>query len=82
MTGIADDTFIYDTSEASLNEHILNVLDTARKNNIRFNSEKFQFKVTEASFFGLKWTPEGLKADDKKVEAIANLQPPNDIKEL
>ena len=52
-----------------------------RKNNIRFNLKKFQFKVAQASFFGLKWTPEGLKADDKKVEAIANVQLPKDIKE-
>ena len=76
VTGIADDTFSYGTSEASHDELILSVLDTARKNNMRFNSEKCQFKVAEASFFGLKWTPEGLKADDKKVEAIANMQPP------
>ena len=82
VSGIVDDTFIYGTSEASHGEHILNVLDTARKNNIRFNSEKFQFKVAEASFLGLKWTPEGLNANDKKVEAIANMQPPKDIKEL
>ena len=81
FSGIVDDTFIYGTSEASHGEHILNVLDTARKNN-RFSSEKFQFKVVEASFLGLKWTPEGLNANDKKVEAIANMQPPKDIKEL
>ena len=82
VTGIADDTFSYGTSEASHDELILSVLDTARKNNMRFNSEKCQFKVAEASFFGLKWTPEGLNADDKKVEAIANMQPPKDVKEL
>lgn len=54
----------------------------ARRNNIRFNPEKFQFKVAEASFFGMKWTPNGLKVDDKKIQAIVNMEPPKDIKEL
>ena len=34
-------------------QHILTVPDTARENNVRFNPDKFQFQVKEASFFGL-----------------------------
>ena len=82
MTGIADDTFIFDTIETNHDDHILSVLNTARKNNIRFNPEKFQFKVAEASFLGMKWTPKGLKVDEKKVQAMAKMQPPKDIKEI
>ncbi|KAK3741169.1 hypothetical protein QZH41_002994 [Actinostola sp. cb2023] len=80
VSGIADDTFIFGDSETKHDNHILNVLDLARQNNIRFNPDKFQFKVAEASFFGLKWTPEGLKVDEKKVQAIVNMQPPKDLK--
>ena len=45
LSGIADDPFIYGKSEQEHNQHILNVLDTARDNNLQFNPDKFQFKV-------------------------------------
>ena len=45
LSGIAYDPFIYGKSEQEHDQHILNVLDTARDNNLRFNPDKFQFKV-------------------------------------
>ena len=45
LSGIADDPFIYCKSEQEHDQHILNVLDTARDNNLQFNPDKFQFKV-------------------------------------
>ncbi|KAL9950229.1 hypothetical protein ACROYT_G042702 [Oculina patagonica] len=48
LSGIADDTFVYGTGEAHHDQHILTALDTARENNVRFNPDKFQFKVKEA----------------------------------
>ena len=51
LSGIANDTFVYGKSEAEHDRHILNVLDTARENNIRFNPGKFQFKVDQTSLF-------------------------------
>jgi len=53
LSGIADDTFVYGIGEEEHDQRILNVLDTTRENNVRFNEDKFQFKVNEASFFGL-----------------------------
>lgn len=44
-SGIADDPFIYGKSEQEHDQRILNVLDTAGDNNLRFNPDKFQFKV-------------------------------------
>ena len=45
LSGIVDDTFIYGIGEAQHDQDILNILDTARENNVRFNPDKFQFKV-------------------------------------
>ena len=42
----------------------------------------FQFKVEETSFFGLTWTSQGLKPDDKKVKCIVDMQPPQNLTEL
>ena len=51
LSGIADDTFVYGKSEQEHDQHILNVLDTARDNNVRFNPDKFQLKVDQTSLF-------------------------------
>ncbi len=81
-TGIADNTFIHGKDEASHDQNILNILEQARANNIRFNPDKFQFKVEEASFFGLKWSPNGIKPDEKKVKSITAMDPPKNLTEL
>ena len=82
LSGIVDDTFLYGIGEAEHDQRILNVLDTARENNVRFNPGKFQFKANEASFFGLKWTPEGIRPGENKVKAIRNMPPPKNLAEL
>ena len=82
LSGIANDTFVYFKNEAERDRHILNVLDTARENNIRFNPDKFQFKVHQTSFFGFTWTPDGLRADDHKMKAVRDMPSPQNVAEL
>ena len=68
--------------ETDHDQHILNTLDTARENIVKFNPDKFQLKIEEKSLFGLTWTSEGLKLDDKKVKCIVDIQPPQNLTEL
>ena len=82
LSGTADDTFVYGIGEAEHDQCIVNVLDTARENNVRFNPDKFQFKINEASFFGLTWTPEGIRPDENKLKVIRNMPPPKNLAEL
>ena len=77
LTGIAEDIFVYGKSEND--QHILNTPDTARENNVKFNPDKFQFKVEETSFFALNWTSQGLKPDDKKIKCIVDMQRPQNL---
>lgn len=49
---------------------------------MRFNEDKFKFKVNEESFFGLTWTPEGIRPDENKIKAILNMPPPKNLAEL
>ena len=44
--------------------------------------DKFQFKVNEASVFGLTWTPEGIKPDENKIKAICDMPSPKNLTEL
>jgi len=45
LSGIADDPSIYGKSEQEHDQHILNVLDTARDKNLQFKPDKLQFNV-------------------------------------
>ena len=51
VTGIADDMVIYGKTEEEHDKNLIHFLETARKNNIKLNKEKVQFK-REVSFFG------------------------------
>ena len=57
LSGIADDPFVYGKSEKGYDQHILNVLDAAGGNNVRFNPDEVQFKVDQTSFREFTWTP-------------------------
>ena len=82
LSGITDDPFIYGKSEQEHDQHMLNDPDTLLDSNLRFNPDKFQFKVDETSLFGLTWTPDGLRADDLKIKAITDMPSPQNLAEL
>lgn len=82
VTGIADDTFVFASTEKEHDEIIISLLNRARERGIRFNKDKLQLKCQEVSFFGHTWTPNGIKPDRKKVSAILDMKPPTNIKDL
>ena len=57
---------------------LLQLLETARMNGIKFNPKQLQFKTTKCDFFGQTIKPEGMKVDHKKVEPINQLKEPKD----
>ena len=82
VTGIADDTFVFGSTEQEQDENLAGLMERARQKGIVFNKDKLQFKRTEVRFFGHTWTPQGVKPDNSKVAAIQSMQPPEDVKSL
>ncbi|XP_064637858.1 uncharacterized protein K02A2.6-like [Lineus longissimus] len=82
---IADDMLITgegDTIEDAIKNHdqnIISLLERCRENNTKLNWDKLKFKLSEVDFSGHLFTTNGLKADPKKVEAIANMPKPTDV---
>ena len=75
---VADDIIIaaVNTDE---HDHILRqVLERAKERNIKFNYEKLQLRVSEVRYLGNIITPEGIKPDPMKVNAIAEMTSPVD----
>ena len=50
--------------------------------NLSLNPDKIQFRSTTCKFFGHRLTPEGLKLDPEKINAIVDMKPPQSIPSL
>ncbi len=77
---IFDDIIIAATDEHEHDVTLAEVFKRARANQIRFNIDKFQFKVKRVLYMGHTLTPDGVLPDDSKVEAIVNMPVPTDKK--
>ena len=64
------------------NGAVLILCETARLNNLSLNSKKMQFKSTDYKFLGHRLTPDGIKVDPKKIEAIIHMEPPQNVASL
>ena len=82
VTGIADDVLCHGKTAIQHNATVSTLLETARANHLVFNPKKFVFRSRDCSFFGGNLTPEGYKADPKKVEAILEMKPPQNLQDL
>ncbi|XP_048589536.1 uncharacterized protein K02A2.6-like [Nematostella vectensis] len=82
VTGIADDIFVYGSTEEEHDRNLTDLMGRAQEKGIVFNAEKLQFKCNEVSFFGHTWSPEGVRPDNKKVSAILDMEAPKDTKNL
>ena len=82
ITGCVDDVLTRGVDSKDHDVNLLRLLETARMNGIKFNPKKLQFKSTKCEFFGHTLTPEGMKIDDRKVEAIKQMSVPKDKKGL
>ena len=47
--------------------------------NLKLNPEKLQLKCTETPFIGHVLTPEGIKPDPTKVDAVLKMERPSDV---
>lgn len=77
-----DDLLIYGNSVEQHNERLEKILNIAKESNLKFNSEKCKFLVSEVKYMGHIITSEGMKADDSKVQAIRDMPIPKDKKDV
>eukprot|EP00794_Sanderia_malayensis_P007649 gene7649-8489_t len=82
---IADDALItgkgstYEEAVKSHDENLLALLKRCQEKNIKLKKDKFKFKCKEVSFIGHTLTQNGLQIDPAKVEAITNMEKPQDV---
>lgn len=82
---IADDILItgrgtsIDEAVKDHDTNLVRLLDRCRERNLKLNREKLQLKCSETPFIGHVLTPEGVKPDPRKVDAILKMDRPNDV---
>ena len=79
---IADDIVTHGPTQKTHDGTVLILCETARLNNLSLNSKKMQFKSTNCNFFGHRLTLDGIKVDPKKIEAIIQMDPPQNVANL
>ena len=82
VSGIADDLIVAGATEEEHDAAFTKLMETARKNNVGFNSSKLQFKQKKVNFYGYTITENGLVPAEDKLQAIKNIQTPQNAKEL
>ena len=82
VCGIADDIIACGQTPEEHDLAVLQMLEATRKNNISLNSKKLQFKQPTVNFFGIVITDKGIRPQENKLQAIKNLKPPENVKEL
>ena len=82
VLGIADDIVIHGDTENTHDGTVLVLCETARLNNLSLNSKKMQFKSTDSKFLGHRLTPEGIRVDPNKIEAIIQMDLPQNVENL
>lgn len=77
-----DDMIVFSRTPAEHTEHVRQLLETLRDNDLVCNPAKCQFSQHEVKFLGHILTPTGIAMDPAYLEAIANYPEPTTPKEL
>ena len=79
--GIADDIQVFG-SDQTHDLHLHEAMERTRKAGIKLNYDKCIVKSRSCSIFGNIYTPEGVKPDPSKVDAIKRMEAPSTKQEL
>ena len=77
-----DDMLVKSQDEGKHLDDLQKTFDTHRQYNIRLNPSKCAFRVSSEKFLGFMVSHKGIEANPEKIQAILNMEPPRNIKEV
>lgn len=77
-----DDLLICGESEQEHDAILDKVFERAKEHNVRFNHNKFQYKLKQVKYFGHIFSEQGMQIDPDRVSAITSMKSPTNKKEL
>ena len=77
-----DDILIFSKTAEEHQQHIQQVFDRLRAHKLKFKLKKCAFFQESTKYLGFNITKDGIQPDTEKVEAIKNMLPPSNVKEV
>ena len=63
-------------------DNLQETFDTLRRYNMKLNPNKCAFGVSSRKFLGFMVSRRGIEANPDKIQAILNMEPPRNVKEV
>ena len=82
MEVYVDDMLVKILDEEKHLNDLQETFDMLRRYNMKLNSSKCAFGVSSSKFLGFMVSHRGIKANPDKIQAILNMEPPRNIKEV
>ena len=77
-----DDMLVKSQDEGKHLDDLQETFDTLRQYNMRLNPSKCAFRVSSRKFLGFMVSHRGVEANLDRIQAILNMEPPRNIKEV
>ena len=77
-----DDMLVTSQNEGKHLDNLQETFDILRQYNMRLNPSKCAFRVSSRKFLGFMVSHRGIEANPNKIQAILNMEPPQNIKEV
>ena len=77
-----DDILIFSKNESDHEEHVRQVLAASRRYDLHFKISKCSFNITKVNFLGFRINTECIFMDPKRIRAVEEWLPPQDVHQL
>ena len=77
-----DDMLVKSQDKGKHLDKLQEIFYTLRQYNMRLNPSKCAFRVSSRKFLGFMVSHRGIEANPNKIQAILNMEPPQNIKEV
>ena len=77
-----DDMLVKSLDEEKHLDDLKETFDTLRRHQIKLNPSKCEFGVSLGKFLGFMVSQRGIEANPDKIQAILDMEPPKNIKEV
>ena len=77
-----DDMLVKSLDEGSHLDNLQETFETLRRYKMKLNPSKCAFEVSSGKFLGFMVSQKGIEANPDKIQAISDMEPPKNIKEV
>ena len=82
IIAIHDDIYAYSKTQEQHDKHLLQLMKTAAKQGLVYNSNKCHISQPQITFYGTIFSAQGIKPDPMKIQALQDLPTPQSQKQL